>query len=100
MCAREGVGIVLPAIRQIASPGGSRLALGMGDGPVRPRGEAPSWEGKADGFGSGSVKPVSSGEWIETTPSHHALFVQWQDGRPISGQTWFDSTTEHQFTDR
>lgn len=54
------------------------------------------WAGKADGFGMQTVNLFLSREWVGTTPAHHALFVQWQDGRPISGQSWFDPTTEHQ----
>lgn len=61
---------------------------------------APIRAGKADGFGGQTVNLFPSGEWIEPTPAHHALLVQWQDTRPISAETWFDSKAKHHFTDR
>ena len=54
----------------------------------RSRFDSERWlrEGKADGFGSGSVKPVPAGERIETSPSHHALVAQRLE-RPTIGST-------------
>lgn len=56
--------------------------------------------GKGAGCANWSVKPVSSGEWIDTTPAHHASFVQRQDTRPITVESSVQLRDEAPITDQ